>query len=275
MNLPHKNERCPCGSGKKFKQCCGKRNSIITEKATPKQLNTIHFLVNQGSIDAAIEFIKKEEAEASSIELKLYLIFLYLKNNKFFAASSLVKSIPTINTKIDILTKIFARLTNLRRFDLVCDFYQQLQINFNEPSIRALHIQSQIELGQYKNADLQLEPFVKELGSGANKYGLCGLAHKAGNYELAVKCFEQVLPHEGENSYATKVALALALHKIGDHHKALSTLNEINGKHKNVIDALVLKINILLATNEFISARSQIESLALDNKSNKELLQLK
>ena len=275
MSLPKKNERCPCGSGKKFKKCCGRHKSIDTEKATPNQLSTIHFLVNQGSVDAAIEFIKKEEGGASSIELKLYKTFLYLKKNDFTAASILAKSIPKINTNLDILTKVFARLTNLRRFDLVKDFYQQLQTSVNNSSNTALYIQSLIELGEYENAAIILEPFVRELGPGADKYGLCDLAHKAGNYELAIKCFEQALSQEGGNSYAMKVSLALALHKLGDHHKALIILDEINVRHENLIDAIVLKINILLATSDLAVARSQIESLELDNKSNKELLQLK
>ena len=246
MSLPKKNERCPCGSGKKFKKCCGRHKSIDTEKATPNQLSTIHFLVNQGSVDAAIEFIKKEEAGTSSIELKLYKIFLYLKKNNFTAASVLAKSIPKINTNLDILSKVFARLTNLRRFDLVKDFYQQLQTSVNNSLNTALYIQSLIELGEYENAAIILEPFVKELGPGADKYGLCSLAHKAGNYELAIKCFEQALLQEGGNSYATRVSLALALHKNGKHLEAITLLNEINGKHENLINALFLKINILM-----------------------------
>ena len=60
---PSKNSPCPCGSGKKFKRCCGKdQNGQSTVSIQHEQIQNIIKLYQQGNLQAAGHLAKQQLA---------------------------------------------------------------------------------------------------------------------------------------------------------------------------------------------------------------------
>jgi len=56
--LPGRNEPCPCGSGKKYKKCCGALSSPRSPQGGKKELDSAFVLYGQGNISAALSLAK-------------------------------------------------------------------------------------------------------------------------------------------------------------------------------------------------------------------------
>jgi len=71
-----RNERCPCGSGKKYKQCCARKPAIQQRPASPEEQLRI-------SLMDAVEKVSKAASEKrqSISELGVFVLFSTSKGN--------------------------------------------------------------------------------------------------------------------------------------------------------------------------------------------------
>lgn len=253
MNHPNRNQRCPCGSGKKYKKCCATNNHNIAEK--------IINVANASSIKAAIELCRIEVSKKQSSEISLLLIFYLLKLNKYSKALKVLDELPGITKPFDVTEKILARLTNKSRFDLVIILYRKLSPEALTINITLFYIQAAIYLGEANEIRNVIQNLNENLKLDAYKYGVAKLALKAKLFDLAALVCENEIENGAQKTPAVFIDLSQAYMGLGDSTKAIDILDRGSVLFQSFDEINLNKVNLLIINGKLELAEALLASI--------------
>lgn len=67
MSTPERNARCPCGSGKKYKQCCMRKQMARVQAPKPLHMRQIVAMRSPSEGLLPAQTLREQEASASSV----------------------------------------------------------------------------------------------------------------------------------------------------------------------------------------------------------------
>ena len=275
IDAPNRNNNCPCGSGKKFKFCCGKKNKSITSRLDVKDISVISYLLTHHNIQSAIDYANQLKTKQPSIELELYLLFLHLKNDDYAYVAKAKNFLSQSRNHCDIVEKIFGRLTNVRRFDFLVELYKVLDGQCKGKNIELLCIQAQIQLGQALNATTKI---FEMLGNTKNLLlieTLFNLSFMGKMNNVAIICAEKYFGQiKNKRPVNMMLKYGMALAKDNKRTQALEIFGKVELHHPGDLEISLTLVSALIDCGDLVQAERILNTQKISPRQTKEVITL-
>lgn len=235
-----RNAPCPCGSGKKFKQCCG-RSSVGKSGVAGDTLATVQALVKQG---------RHAEAEAACARMM----------------SAGQGGLDVLRLRADLLA-------GANRPDAALALYQQLLVSRpKDPVVLYNAGTCAMNLGDFEQAVSLLERAHRLQPSEIETQENLGIAlAQMGRFDAAVSVFSKLLERAPQH-HSARLNLVNALAVAGRLGEADQHLQQVLKVHPNLPQALAAKGLVDLRHGHFAEARAGFEVLLAQAPDNEQLL---